>query len=47
MVEAQFFDHMGAADKSALGYVYDLNKDGTINLRDYVLLQRIAVGGTE
>ena len=47
VVEAQFFDHMGAADKSALGYVYDLNKDGTINLRDYVLLQRIAVGGTE
>ena len=47
VVEAQFFDHMGAADKSALGYVYDLNQDGVINLRDYVLLQRIAVGGTE
>lgn len=47
VVEAQFFDHMGAADKSALGYVYDLNQDGIINLRDYVLLQRIAVGGTE
>ena len=46
VVEAQFFDHMGAADKSALGYVYDLNKDGTINLRDYVLLQRIAAAGT-
>ena len=45
VVEAQFFDHMGAADKSALGYVYDLNKDGTINLRDYVLLQRIAAAG--
>lgn len=46
VVEAQFFDHMGAADKSALGYVYDLNQDGTINLRDYVLLQRIATAGT-
>lgn len=46
VVEAQFFDHMGAADKSALGYVYDLNKDGAINLRDYVLLQRIAAAGT-
>ena len=46
VVEAQFFDHMGAADKSTLGYVYDLNKDGTINLRDYVLLQRIAAAGT-
>ncbi len=45
VVEAQFFDHMGAADKSALGYVYDLNKDGIINLRDYVLLQRIAAAG--
>ena len=47
VVEAQFFDHLGKADKSALGYVYDLNQDGVINLRDYVLLQRIAVGGTE
>lgn len=46
VVEAQFFDHMGAADKSTLGYVYDLNQDGTINLRDYVLLQRIAAAGT-
>lgn len=46
VVEAQFFDHMGAADKSTLGYVYDLNKDGTINLRDYVLLQQIAAAGT-
>ena len=46
VVEAQFFDHMGAADKSTLGYVYDLNKDGAINLRDYVLLQRIAAAGT-
>lgn len=46
VVEAQFFDHMGAADKSTLDYVYDLNKDGTINLRDYVLLQRIAAAGT-
>ena len=45
VVENQFFDHMGAADKSTLGYVYDLNKDGTINLRDYVLLQRIAAAG--
>lgn len=47
VVEAQFFDHMGKTDKSTLGYVYDLNQDGVINLRDYVLLQRIAVGGTE
>ena len=47
VVEAQFFDHMGKTDKSTLGYVYDLNQDGAINLRDYVLLQRIAVGGTE
>ena len=47
VVEAQFFDHMGKTDKSTLGYVYDLNHDGVINLRDYVLLQRIAVGGTE
>ena len=46
VVEAQFFDHMGAADKSTLGYVYDLNKDGAINLRDYVLLQQIAAAGT-
>ena len=45
VVEAQFFDHMGSADKSTLGYVYDLNKDGAINLRDYVLLQRIAAAG--
>ena len=42
VVEAQFFDHMGKTDKSTLGYVYDLNQDGVINLRDYVLLQRIA-----
>lgn len=47
VVEAQFFDHMGKTDKSTLGYVYDLNQDGVINLRDYVLLQQIAVGGTE
>ena len=46
VVEAQFFDHMGKTDKSTLGYVYDLNQDGTINLRDYVLLQRIATAGT-
>ena len=46
VVEAQFFDHMGKTDKSTLGYVYDLNQDGTINLRDYVLLQQIAAAGT-
>ena len=46
VVEAQFFDHMGKTDKSTLGYVYDLNQDGVINLRDYVLLQRIAAAGT-
>ena len=35
---------MGRTADKLLGYYYDVNNDGYVNLRDYVLIQRFQAG---
>lgn len=43
-VASYFFDNMGRTADKLLGYYYDVNNDGYVNLRDYVLIQRFQAG---
>ena len=43
-VDGYFFDNMGHTADKLLGYYYDVNNDGYVNLRDYVLIQRMLAG---
>lgn len=43
-VDSYFFDNMGRAEEKLFGYYYDINHDGYVNLRDYVLIQRMLAG---
>ena len=36
--------NMGRTADKLLGYYYDVNNDGYVNLRDYVLIQRFQAG---
>ena len=43
-VGSYFFDNMGRTADKLMGYYYDVNNDGYVNLRDYVLIQRFQAG---
>ncbi len=43
-VASYFFDNMGRTADKLMGYYYDVNNDGYVNLRDYVLIQRFQAG---